>query len=379
MISKITKGTQPIGLFCGGSGVSGGTIAPIISQIFPTGPSTSEVNFSNGFPSIYSKTTSNGILSISVNADTLYSQGGGVGTYVFSYYNDQSSNKWKVSKDGGEPVLNISLSSWGIQGTGTPVVGEGFTVVLEMDGNNVKKATVTSIERVNTGKKFLIGDCNLIGYLGTLQQWRRQMGGIRTFNQEFSSLIGGYPKGIVLDALVLYDGVPKLRKALSLKDDNDTSFLLTSGEEVQKYNEVPLTDPALMDNINWAFCDEFNPNYAIGSSLPATVICSYYAYSNDFNITGKITRSRTVSSDSRLYLAENVVSFSSVYGGSGSVTVTVTRNGQTKNYFVPGSQYYNGMIVRAGSTITVTVTCYKCISAQVYIYAIPVHSSFKRI
>lgn len=379
MISKITKGTQPIGLFCGGSGVSGGTIAPKISGMFPTGPSTSDVNFSTGFPPIYSKTISSGISSVSVNADRLYSAGGGVGTYVFSYYNDQSSNKWKVSKDGGEPTLNISLSNWGIQESGTPVVGEGFTVVLEIDENNVNKATVTSIERVNIGKKFLIGDCNLIGYLGTLQQWRRQMGGIRTFNQEFSSVIGGYPKGIVLDALVLYDGIPKLRKVLSLKENNNTSFLLISGEEVQRYNEVPLTDPTLINNINWAFCDEFNPRYAIGSSLPATVICSYYAYSNTFNITGNITRSRTVSVDSRLYLAKYNVLFSSADGGKGSIVVTVTRNGQTKNYFVTRWEYYNGWIVRAGSTITVTITCYKCLAVQVYIYAIPVHSSFKRI
>lgn len=380
MISKITSGIQSVGLFCGGTDISGGSNTPTLSEQFQDGPSNLEVNFAKGFPSIFSRTMSNGISSVSVVANTLYTKGGGTGTYVFSYYNDQNSNKWKVAKDGGDPSLDITISQWGITVSGTPSVGEGFTVLLELSGTT-KIATVTSIERANTGKKFLIGDCNLIGYMGTLQQWRRQLGGIRTFSEEFSNAIGGYPKGIVLDALVLDNGGdPRLRKALSLIENNTNSFLLSENDDIVMYNGVPLADSSKMDNVNWAFCDEFNPDYALGSSFPGSVVCAYYAYSNDFNITGSISRSKTLSSDSRLYVAKGIVSFSSVYRGNGKIEVYVTRNGQTKPFYgVAGSQYSSGYIVRAGSTVTVNITCYRCISASVYIYAIPVHSTIERV
>lgn len=77
-------------------------------------------------------------------------------------------------------------------------------------------------------------DCNGLFYLSTDQKVYLQNGGIITFNQEVSNLIGGYPKGAILDYYESTSG--EYKKVISLIDDNTNNFIET---------------PTYIDNVNW--------------------------------------------------------------------------------------------------------------------------------
>lgn len=84
---------------------------------------------------------------------------------------------------------------------------------------------ITMIAPKNGGLPPRGQDCNGMFYLSTDQKVFLQNGGIITFNQEVSDLIGGYPQGAILDYVGENDSYTKIK---SLIDDNTYNFLTNS-------------------------------------------------------------------------------------------------------------------------------------------------------
>lgn len=224
----------------------------------------------------------------------------------------------------------------------------------------------------NTANKFLVGDLNLIGFLGTLQQFRRQMGGIRTYDPDFATAIGGYPKGIQLDYYTPSDNY--LRKVISLIDNNTYDFT---------------DEPSYIDNVHWAYCDEFDPSLpfsGIGSSFKPIDILRYALLEDDFKADDSITVSRTLSKDCWLYV------FASATAKSGtSLTVQTTRNGNTKTFFSAsathvGTSYRfdatieNSMkIVKSGTTVKCSLNVSNALAMSISVLALPAESPIERL
>lgn len=100
-------------------------------------------------------------------------------------------------------------------------------------------------------------EMNAIGHLASVNEFRRQVGGIITFNQDLADKIGGYPMGAVLEYL---DGLNYYR-VISRVDNNMVNF-----------NDVGV------DGVNWAYCErgfvseEVIGNVDTGLTLPAGLI-----------------------------------------------------------------------------------------------------------
>lgn len=268
---------------------------------------------------------------------------------------------------------STSLYDWA---QGTPTITENFASGSTQDEANYPDGLPSSFQTVgageNTAKKFLVGDFNLLGYIGTVQQLRRQMGGIRTYDQAFSTAIGGYPKGIQLDYYI--SSTNTLRKVLSLIDNNTYNFLST---------------PSYIDGIHWAYCDEFDPNSStagIGSSFKPIDILRYALIEDDFRADDSVIVSRTLQTDCWL----NVYISGAAKSGT-SLIVQTTRNGSTKTFFSSasahaGSSYYwnttanNSMkVVRSGTTVKCTLSVSNAASLNVSVIALPANSPTERL
>lgn len=380
MVSTSQINTNPVGMFAGGTSLSGGASDPAITENFGYSRSNDVANYPDGLPGTFTTTPgsvlSHGIAAVAINASTFKSKvSGQSGTYTFASYKSGSSILWKLTSP--TAVNNIDLQQYGISLSGTPTVpagGDGEGLVVEyVQGSEASdySVTVKEITRIilteNVGKKFLIGDFNLIGYLGTLQQYRRQMGGIRTYDPAFAQVIGGYPKGSQLEYLQVFDRATqvstrsdgfrflpsydyKLRKVLSLIDDNANDFV---------------ADPTCIDNVRWMYCDVVEPNLP---SLPSSVmtpqiVCWVNLYYNKRS-TLRQTYSATLNQDS--YLTAGIgphMKFSQAYLTE-KVNIYTILNGNTKD-FAHYTQYGNnnaaavyngnGSIVKAGTTVRVEI------------------------
>lgn len=161
----------------------------------------------------------------------------------------------------------------------------GFKKILDYDISQSSDPTdPTDYNR----RRILIGHFNRIAELSSLQLYHKQCGGIRTFNLDFCNMIGGYPKGIILEA---FDGT-YFRQVMSLKENNTVSFL--SGETI--YN-IPLIDNSKIDNENWMFCDYNNRNFIPWQidkeSTPFVIVNENYTtasrtYTGNYIATNKI-------------------------------------------------------------------------------------------
>ena len=89
------------------------------------------------------------------------------------------------------------------------------------------------------GYRALLQDINAIGEIATREQYFRQCGGIRTFSKTVSDVIGGYPKGAVLE---YWDG-QHLRLVASLIDDNTFDFS---------------SDTSWIDGEHWVYADSYS-------------------------------------------------------------------------------------------------------------------------
>lgn len=380
MVSIAQINTTPVGMFAGGTSLSGGAADPTITENFGQSRSNEVANYPDGLPGTFTTTPgsvlSHGITAAAVNASTFKSKvSGQSGTYAFASYKSGSSILWKMTSPTG--LNNINLQQYGISLSGEPTVpasgdGEGF-VVEYVQGSEASdySVTVKEITRIiitqNVGKKFLIGDFNLIGYLGTLQQYRRQMGGIRTYDPAFAQVIGGYPKGAQLEYLQVFDGTTqvntrsegfrflpsydyKIRKVLSLIDDNANDFV---------------ADPTCIDNVRWMYCDvvEQDTPTLPSSVMTPQIVCWVNLY-YDKRSTLRQTYSRTLNQDS--YLTAGIwptMQFSQAYL-TVKVNVYTILNGNTKD-FAHYTQYGNntaaafyngnGWIVKAGTTVRVEI------------------------
>lgn len=391
MISQVTKTVQPIGLFAGGTSISGGASEPLITSNFSQSSSDAIVNYPKGLPSVFSTSLSNGLSSISVTASTFkskvnYDSTSNPGTYIFKSYSSGGTTKWAITDHpisyapSGVDLTDVNIGQYGISTSGTLTVGEGFEIVYyQGDISSDYSVTVTTIIRTNTGNKFLIGDMNLIGYLGTLERYRKQMGGIRTYDPAFSSVIGGYPKGAQLEYLqtISEGGETRyiLRKVLSLIDDNVYNF-------VEK--------PSYIDNIHWMYCDVLDENTP---TLPSTkmspqTIC--WAFNSSIDGSWNNTYSATLKSDS--YVTAQVTPqwvLSTNNKRKVSVVITATLNGSAKtivenyqngnpNYSY--SDYGSGKIMKKGTTITVSISASKYYHLGVCVFAVPaITNSIPRI
>lgn len=86
------------------------------------------------------------------------------------------------------------------------------------------------------GQYLKRSDLNALGNIATNDLFRYKCGGLNTFDSDFCTKIGGYPKGAVLQFLngnYVYD-------VISLVDNNTYDFTLQ--------NDI--------DNVNWAYCNE---------------------------------------------------------------------------------------------------------------------------
>lgn len=92
--------------------------------------------------------------------------------------------------------------------------------------------------------KARIDDVNALGRLASGFHHYRQCGGIVTYNREVSALIGGYPKGAVLE---YWDG-NLYRRVMSLMDDNVYDFV---------------ENPGYIDGIHWVYADTWEKPYCI--------------------------------------------------------------------------------------------------------------------
>jgi hypothetical protein len=413
MVSIAQINTTPIGMFAGGTSLSGGAADPTITENFGQSRSNEVANYPDGLPGTFTTTPgsmlSHGISAVAINASTFKSKVSGQGgTYTFVSYMSESATLWKLTSPTAKN--NINLTEYGISLSGEPTIsesgdGEGF-VVEYVQGNDASdySVTVKEITRIiitqNVGKKFLIGDFNLIGYLGTLQQYRRQMGGIRTYDPAFAQVIGGYPKGSQLEYLQVFDGATqvstrsegfrflpsydyKLRKVLSLIDDNANDFV---------------ADPSCIDNIRWMYCDvvEQDTPTLPSSVMTPQIVCWVNLYYVNTS-TLRRTFSATLNQDS--YLTASIgpyMQFSQAYLTE-KVNVYTILNGNTKD-FAHYTQYGNnnvaavyngnGSIVKAGTTVRVeieyeiqTSSFIPFVEVNVCVIAVPVNkgNSIQRI
>ena len=392
MVSEINKAIPPVGLFACGVSISGGQSNPVLIGGEEKNPVSDEIsnfsmqssddtpNYHDGFPSKFSTfggyTTSAGITSISYTKSTFKSKVNGVaGTYTFMSYED-SGTKWAVTNPDSSVVSDITLSQYGITISGTPVAGEGFIASYTQNPNTASDYSVVTTQIIrttiwidNVAKKFLLGDFNMLGHLGTLERYRTQMGAVRTFSQSFSTMIGGYPKGAQLEYLIPpntadNDGERyKLRKVVSLVDDNTYDFTVNG-----------------VDNEHWMYCDVFDPDvnpFMTTTNLDgAKKICVFGILEDDFRVTDYKSVSYTLTQDCFVY---GNISFISRRSGS-YATITATKDGKTSTfidcgiqiatYGVTGQIYIgdsilgtinnSGKIVRKGTTITVKYSMAKC-------------------
>ena len=381
MVSIAQINTTPVGMFAGGTSLSGGAADPTITENFGQSRSNEVANYPDGLPGTFTTTPgsvlSHGITAAAVNASTFKSKvSGQSGTYAFASYKSGSSILWKMTSPTG--LNNINLQQYGISLSGEPTVpasGDGEGIIVEyVQGSEASDYTVTvkEITRIiitqNVGKKFLIGDFNLIGYLGTLQQYRRQMGGIRTYDPAFAQIIGGYPKGAQLEYLQVFDGATqvstrsegfrflqsydyKIRKVLSLIDDNTNDFV---------------ADPACIDNVRWMYCDvvEQDTPTLPSSVMTPQIVCwvNLYYVKQD---TLRRTFSATLNQDS--YLTGKIWPIGTQFSMATqniNVHVYTILNGNTKEFahYTQSGNYYssevyngNGYIVKAGTTVRVEI------------------------
>lgn len=92
---------------------------------------------------------------------------------------------------------------------------------------------ITMIAPIDGGLPPRGQDCNGMFYLSTDMRVYQQNGGIITFSQDVSNVIGGYPKGAILDYI---DENGQYTKVRSLIENNTNNFV---------------TNPEFIDNINW--------------------------------------------------------------------------------------------------------------------------------
>lgn len=96
---------------------------------------------------------------------------------------------------------------------------------------------ITMIAPIDGGLPPRGQDCNGMFYLSTDQKVFLQNGGILTFSQEVSDVIGGYPQGAILDYV---GGNGSYTKVKSLIDDNTFNFVST---------------PSYIDGQHWELVD----------------------------------------------------------------------------------------------------------------------------
>ena len=153
---------------------------------------------------------------------------------------------------------------------------EGFTAAFAAPGSQ-------------GGRYVTRQEMNAIGYLASVNEFKRQTGGINTYNPTLAAKIGGYPKGAVLEYL---DGLNYYR-VISRVDNNLVNF-----------NEVGV------DGTNWAFCEQgfvsdggssattvieipsfsLDPVTAESAGMSDFMVCSFKApRSGVLNIAGEFT------------------------------------------------------------------------------------------
>lgn len=125
----------------------------------------------------------------------------------------------------------------------------GFKSILDYD---ISQITDPNDPTKYNEQRILIGHFNRLARLSTLQMYNRQCGNIKTFDDNICNLIGGYPKGIILEG---YDGT-HYRQIMSLKDNNMISFLSST-----KVHGINIIDESKIDNIQWMYCDYENPSF----------------------------------------------------------------------------------------------------------------------
>lgn len=110
-----------------------------------------------------------------------------------------------------------------------PIATEGLKFDIPETATGTEKASiaegfpeVTMLALDDGGKPPRGQDCNGMFYLSTDQRVFLQNGGIITFNQDVSDLIGGYPQNAILDYL---DDNGDYFKVKSLIDDNTYNFI----------------------------------------------------------------------------------------------------------------------------------------------------------
>lgn len=406
MISEVNKSIPPIGLFGCGSSLSGGQTDPImiggvsknpVSDDMTNFQSTSSEeypNYTTGFPKKFSAfggySMSSGITSVSYTKSTFKSKVGGVaGSYTFMSYDDSGTIKWNVTNPNSSVINNVTLSQYGITVSGTAVAGEGFISTYTQNPNTASDYSVVTSQIIRTtiwidniAKKFLLGDFNMIGYLGTLERYRKQMGGIRTYSPSFASMIGGYPKGAQLEYLIPPNTEEnsgtryKIRKVVSIVDNNTYDFTENG-----------------VDNEHWMFCDVLDPYsnkfMATTSLQDAKKICLFGICEDDFRITDSKRISYTLKKDCFVYAA---FYFSSTSMNCSASVIAVkdgkqkifSQNGYTWDSQAGGSYWWSpivaggidnsGKIVRKGTTLTASYSVTKCNYLTGYVFALPVIS-----
>lgn len=83
--------------------------------------------------------------------------------------------------------------------------------------------SVYTQSRAANGKYLSRPDMNQLGYMATVGTFRRQAGCLNEYSTSFANLVGGYPKGAVLDYAVKESGsIVEVWKIVSLEDGNKT-------------------------------------------------------------------------------------------------------------------------------------------------------------
>ena len=403
MVSEINKSITPVGLFGCGVSLSGGQVNPVLIGGESKNPVSDTIdnfqkqaseevpNYQTGFPSTFSTfgayVTSSGITSIAYNKATFKSKvGGNPGSYTFQSYDDSGTTKWNVTNPDSSVTNNITLSQYGITISGTTEAGEGFITTYTQNLSTPSDYSVVTSQIIrttiwidNVAKKFLLGDFNMLCHLGTLERYRRQLGGIRTFSSSFSTLIGGYPKGAQLEYLIPPNTEEnpgtryKLRKVVSLVDNNEYDFT-TNG----------------VDNVHWMYCDVLDPStniFMASTSLSgAKKIGLFGICEDDFRITDSKRVSYTLTQDCFVYDEFFFITSST----DCSASITVVKDGNQKtfmqcSYAGNRSLYYwsshiggidnYGKIVKKGSTITASYNVKQCKYLYGSVLALPVVST----
>lgn len=405
MISEVNRSVNPIGLFAGGTSISGGTSNPIMTSNFDPSESSSIANYPKGLPSSFSTSYSHGITDATIDKSTFrsmvnYSSTVNSGKYVFRSY-ENNGTKWAITSHPqsyaptGTDLNNIAISDYGITLTGSVAVGEGLEIeYYQGEESSDYSVSVVTIIRTNYGNKFLVGDMNLIGYLGTLERYRRQFGGIRTYDAKFAGdvgdvgtdaglddysstgehgLIDGYPKGSQLEYLqtITEEGNTRyiFRKVLSLIDDNRFNFV-----EYPKY----------IDNIHWMYCDVFSediPTLPSSDFQPIIIAFGFWvgngSYSYSFTKTLPVDCYVSISTNldtSYVHSADHkrlTLNIAATLNGKTSTMIYVAQNMDNvvnDRYEYPFS---NGSLVRAGTTISARISSYHCVYNGFSVIAVP--------